>query len=91
MSFVLNNVDVNLPLLTCSFNDRMRDAVLGGSPFGNPLQQGFVTGLSLEVDVTAILSSFAAIGFCFLVVNGFIFVFKIRNYLFPMNSVILLL
>ncbi|XP_010918919.1 pullulanase 1, chloroplastic isoform X1 [Elaeis guineensis] len=31
-----------------SFNDRMRDAVLGGSPFGHPLQQGFVTGLSLE-------------------------------------------
>ncbi|OAY64857.1 Pullulanase 1, chloroplastic [Ananas comosus] len=31
-----------------SFNDRIRDAVLGGSPFGNPLQQGFVTGLSLE-------------------------------------------
>ncbi|XP_051120165.1 pullulanase 1, chloroplastic isoform X2 [Andrographis paniculata] len=31
-----------------SFNDRIRDAVLGGSPFGHPLQQGFVTGLSLE-------------------------------------------
>ncbi|KAK1283202.1 hypothetical protein QJS10_CPB21g00263 [Acorus calamus] len=31
-----------------SFNDRMRDAVLGGSPFGPPLQQGFVTGLSLQ-------------------------------------------
>nr|CAD1844009.1 unnamed protein product [Ananas comosus var. bracteatus] len=31
-----------------SFNDRIRDAVLGGSPFGNPLQQGFVTGLALE-------------------------------------------
>ncbi|XP_078166703.1 limit dextrinase isoform X1 [Carex rostrata] len=31
-----------------SFNDRIRDAVLGGSPFGNTLQQGFVTGLSLE-------------------------------------------
>ncbi|WOL05804.1 pullulanase 1, chloroplastic isoform X2 [Canna indica] len=27
-----------------SFNDRIRDAVLGGSPFGHPLQQGFVTG-----------------------------------------------
>ena len=35
----------------CSFNDRIRDAVLGGSPFGHPLQQGFVTGLSLQVDV----------------------------------------
>lgn len=31
-----------------SFNDRLRDAVLGGSPFGSPLQQGFVTGLSLQ-------------------------------------------
>ncbi|KAJ0967236.1 hypothetical protein J5N97_024153 [Dioscorea zingiberensis] len=30
------------------FNDRIRDAVLGGSPFGHPLQQGFVTGLSLQ-------------------------------------------
>ncbi|KAF6167690.1 hypothetical protein GIB67_017185 [Kingdonia uniflora] len=28
-----------------SFNDRIRDAILGGSPFGHPLQQGFVTGL----------------------------------------------
>ncbi|MBA0659972.1 hypothetical protein Goklo_012044 [Gossypium klotzschianum] len=31
-----------------SFNDRIRDAMLGGSPFGPPLQQGFVTGLLLE-------------------------------------------
>ncbi|XP_043704534.1 pullulanase 1, chloroplastic isoform X3 [Telopea speciosissima] len=31
-----------------SFNDRIRDAVLGGSPFGHPLQQGFITGLSLQ-------------------------------------------
>ncbi|KAI4339263.1 hypothetical protein MLD38_024223 [Melastoma candidum] len=31
-----------------SFNDRIRDAVLGGSPFGHPLQQGFVTGLFLQ-------------------------------------------
>lgn len=31
-----------------SFNDRIRDAVNGGSPFGPPLQQGFVTGLSLQ-------------------------------------------
>ncbi|XP_031382512.1 pullulanase 1, chloroplastic, partial [Punica granatum] len=31
-----------------SFNDRIRDAVLGGSPFGHPLQQGFVTGLLLQ-------------------------------------------
>ncbi|KAK4431017.1 Pullulanase 1, chloroplastic [Sesamum alatum] len=31
-----------------SFNDRIRDAMLGGSPFGHPLQQGFITGLSLE-------------------------------------------
>lgn len=32
-----------------SFNDRIRDAILGGSPFGHPLQQGFVTGLLLQV------------------------------------------
>ncbi|XP_031092052.1 pullulanase 1, chloroplastic isoform X1 [Ipomoea triloba] len=31
-----------------SFNDRIRDALLGGSPFGHPLQQGFATGLFLE-------------------------------------------
>ncbi|KAF9674926.1 hypothetical protein SADUNF_Sadunf10G0178400 [Salix dunnii] len=31
-----------------SFNDRIRDAMLGGSPFGHPLQQGFVTGLMLQ-------------------------------------------
>ncbi|KAB1211035.1 Pullulanase 1, chloroplastic, partial [Morella rubra] len=31
-----------------SFNDRIRDAMLGGSPFGHPLQQGFVTGLLLQ-------------------------------------------
>jgi pullulanase-type alpha-1,6-glucosidase len=31
-----------------SFNDRIRDALLGGSPFGHPLQQGFLTGLSLQ-------------------------------------------
>ncbi|RVW97678.1 Pullulanase 1, chloroplastic [Vitis vinifera] len=32
-----------------SFNDRIRDAMLGGSPFGHPLQQGFVTGLFLQI------------------------------------------
>ncbi|CAN1238488.1 Pullulanase 1, chloroplastic [Linum grandiflorum] len=31
-----------------SFNDRIRDAVLGGSPFGHPPQQGFLTGLMLQ-------------------------------------------
>ncbi|KAI4346471.1 hypothetical protein L6164_007365 [Bauhinia variegata] len=31
-----------------SFNDRIRDAILGGSPFGHPLQQGFATGLLLQ-------------------------------------------
>ncbi|KAF9598351.1 hypothetical protein IFM89_027162 [Coptis chinensis] len=31
-----------------SFNDRIRDAILGGSPFGHPLQQGFLTGLSYQ-------------------------------------------
>ncbi|ONM18918.1 pullulanase-type starch debranching enzyme1 [Zea mays] len=32
------------------FNDRIRDAINGGSPFGNPLQQGFSTGLFLEIN-----------------------------------------
>jgi pullulanase/glycogen debranching enzyme len=32
-----------------SFNDRIRDTAIGGSPFGDPLQQGFLTGLSLQV------------------------------------------
>lgn len=32
-----------------SFNDRIRDSAMGGSPFGDPLQQGFLTGLLLEV------------------------------------------
>ncbi|MQL95806.1 hypothetical protein Taro_028473 [Colocasia esculenta] len=31
-----------------SFNDRIRDAILGGSPFAHPLQQGFITGLALQ-------------------------------------------
>lgn len=31
-----------------SFNDRIRDTCLGGSPFGDPLQQGLLTGLSLQ-------------------------------------------
>lgn len=29
------------------FNDRLRDALRGGSPFGDPREQGFVTGLAL--------------------------------------------
>mmetsp|Transcript_71323 Transcript_71323/g.202302 ORF Transcript_71323/g.202302 Transcript_71323/m.202302 type:complete len:464 (-) Transcript_71323:68-1459(-) len=31
-----------------SFNDRIRDAVLGGSPFSDPRTQGFTTGLALR-------------------------------------------
>ncbi len=31
-----------------AFNDRFRDAVRGGSPFGAPQEQGFVTGLYFE-------------------------------------------
>ncbi|KAG0630362.1 hypothetical protein M758_1G172900 [Ceratodon purpureus] len=31
-----------------SFNDRIRDTCLGGSPFGDPLQQGLLTGLALQ-------------------------------------------
>ncbi|KAM0881788.1 hypothetical protein ACQ4PT_032737 [Festuca glaucescens] len=51
-----------------SFNDRMRDAVNGGNPFGNPLQQGFTTGLFLqpngfyqgnEADTRAALATYA--------------------------------
>ncbi|KAG0620855.1 hypothetical protein M758_4G249700 [Ceratodon purpureus] len=30
-----------------SFNDRIRDTCLGGTPFGDPLRQGLVTGLAL--------------------------------------------
>jgi len=33
-----------------SFNDHIRDSVTGGSPFGLSLQQGFVTGLSLQAN-----------------------------------------
>ena len=33
----------------CSFNDRIRDTCLGGSPFGDPLRQGLLTGLALAV------------------------------------------
>ncbi len=31
-----------------SFNDRFRDAVLGGGPFGASQAQGIVTGLALQ-------------------------------------------
>jgi len=31
-----------------AFNDRMRDAVRGGSAFGDPLEQGFATGLFFQ-------------------------------------------
>lgn len=31
-----------------SFNDRIRDTAMGGSPFGDPQQQGFLTGLLLQ-------------------------------------------
>ncbi|XP_027364893.1 pullulanase 1, chloroplastic isoform X2 [Abrus precatorius] len=45
----INASQFNLPGTQIgSFNDRIRDAVLGGSPFGHPLQQGFVTGLLLQ-------------------------------------------
>ncbi|CAJ1976616.1 unnamed protein product [Sphenostylis stenocarpa] len=45
----INASQFNLPGTQIgSFNDRIRDAILGGSPFGNPLQQGFVTGLLLQ-------------------------------------------
>uniref|UniRef100_A0A6N2M3E6 Glycosyl hydrolase family 13 catalytic domain-containing protein n=1 Tax=Salix viminalis TaxID=40686 RepID=A0A6N2M3E6_SALVM len=41
-----------------SFNDRIRDAMLGGSPFGHILQQGFVTGLMLQVGMAANLRDY---------------------------------
>ena len=31
-----------------SFNDRFRDALMGGSPFASPRYQGFVTGLHTQ-------------------------------------------
>ena len=42
---------LSLALCDCggSFNDRIRDTAMGGSPFGDPQQQGFLTGLSLQV------------------------------------------
>lgn len=49
-----------------SFNDRIRDAVLGGSPFGHPLQQGLVTGLSLEVILILQSSYVHCLAVCFL-------------------------
>nr|KYP60685.1 hypothetical protein KK1_023096 [Cajanus cajan] len=45
----INASQFNLPRTQIgSFNDRIRDAILGGSPFGHPLQQGFVTGLLMQ-------------------------------------------
>ena len=35
--------------LVCSFNDHIRDSVIGGSPFADPRMQGFLTGLHLQV------------------------------------------
>lgn len=49
-SFTLCNWRIyNFLKLSFSFNDRIRDAMLGGSPFGHLLQQGFMTGLFLQV------------------------------------------
>ena len=31
-----------------SFNDRFRDALMGGSPFASPRYQGYVTGLQTQ-------------------------------------------
>ena len=31
-----------------SFNDRMRDSIMGGSPFATPKYQGLITGLSTQ-------------------------------------------
>ena len=31
-----------------SFNDRFRDALMGGSPFASPRYQGYVTGLHTQ-------------------------------------------
>eukprot|EP00899_Mesostigma_viride_P029428 jgi/Mesvir1/9670/Mv12155-RA.1 len=48
-----NRVGVNASQLNLagtgigSFNDRIREACNGGNPFGNPLEQGFLTGLHL--------------------------------------------
>uniref|UniRef100_A0A0E0DAM9 Glycosyl hydrolase family 13 catalytic domain-containing protein n=1 Tax=Oryza meridionalis TaxID=40149 RepID=A0A0E0DAM9_9ORYZ len=41
-----------------SFNDRIRDSVNGGNPFGNPLQQGFSTGLFLEIGLAGNLKDY---------------------------------
>ncbi|XP_002965238.2 pullulanase 1, chloroplastic isoform X2 [Selaginella moellendorffii] len=45
----VNATQLNLPGSQIgSFNDRMRDSAIGGSPFGDPLEQGIFTGLSLQ-------------------------------------------
>ena len=38
-----------------SFNDRFRDAVVGGSPFASPLFQGWVTGQLLNLSNASII------------------------------------
>lgn len=40
-----------------SFNDRIRDAVLGGSPLSNPSHQGFVSGLALDSNSNSLAQS----------------------------------
>lgn len=52
---------IALEINAISFNDRIRDAVLGGSPFGHPLQQGFVTGLGLQVTTFLLLVPFFSV------------------------------
>ncbi|KAH7537116.1 hypothetical protein FEM48_Zijuj03G0057700 [Ziziphus jujuba var. spinosa] len=39
---------ISMIVLESNFNDRIRVAILGGSSFGHPLQQGFATALFLQ-------------------------------------------
>eukprot|EP00897_Mesotaenium_endlicherianum_P007209 jgi/Mesen1/6516/ME000332S05521 len=45
-----------------SFNDRIRDTAMGGSPFGDPQQQGFLTGLLLQAQSLAAQTDWIRVG-----------------------------
>lgn len=63
--------------------------MLGGSPFGHPLLQGFVTGLSLEVFVIFLVSFFELFWAIILALNGnlfWIWNFTIVNWVMYMSN-----
>lgn len=56
-----------------SFNDRFRDAVLGGSPFATAQHQGWVTGLYTQSSAFSQVSSFVSPLFAGLFFPWFVF------------------